>query len=111
MKPLAVIAGMGGINAAGRSSAHHAYRRTVLDVLDETLATDTLRSLAALMGVAGPLDREKRRYILEHTLVRGLEPELLDPRDAAWNCRARLVPQHGPVSFVVAQRDLPGTLP
>ena len=35
MKPLAVIAGIGGINAAGRSSAHHGYQRTVIDVLDE----------------------------------------------------------------------------
>ncbi len=52
-----------------------------------------------------------RRYILAHTLVRGLEPELLDPDNVAWNCKARLMPGHGPVSFVVSQRDLPGRLP
>lgn len=111
MKPIAVIAGIGGINAAGRSSAHHGYRRTVLDVLDESLSAGTISSLAGLMGIAGAIDAEKRRYILEHTLVRGLEPACLDPADVAWNCRARLVPGHGPVTFVIAQRDLPASLP
>ena len=51
MKPLAVIAGFGGINAAGRSSGHHGYRRSVIDVLDEDRATATLLSLAALMRI------------------------------------------------------------
>lgn len=111
MKPLALIAGIGGINAAGRSSAHHGYRRSVLDVLDQDLAAGTLRSLAGLMCIEGAIDADKRRYILEHTLVRGLEPGILDPGNVAWNCRARLTPGHGPVSFVLAQRDLPGRLP
>ena len=111
MKPLAVIAGVGGINAAGRSSAHHGYRRTVLDALDEGLAAGTMRSLAGLMGLAPAIDADTRRYILEHTLVRGLEPGFLDPENVAWNCRARIVPGHGPVSFVMSQRDLPARLP
>ena len=111
MKPVAVIAGIGGINAAGRSSAHQGYQRTVIDVLDDGLAASTIRSLAGLMGIAGAIDAEKRRYILEHTLIRGLEPAFLDPRDVAWNCRARLVPGHGPASFFIAQRDLPASLP
>ncbi len=111
MKPLAVIAGIGGINAAGRSSAHHGYRRSVIDVLDQSLAAGTMRSLAGLMGITGAIDADKRRYILEHTLVRGLEPAYLDPGDVSWNCKARLVPGHGPVSFVVSQRDLPARLP
>ncbi|MGB7738311.1 MAG: beta-ketoacyl synthase [Steroidobacteraceae bacterium] len=111
MKPLAVIAGFGGINAAGRSSAHHGYRRSIIDVLDQNLAVETIRSLAGLMGIKGEIDAAMRRHILDHTLVRGLEPELLDPRNVAWNCKARLAPGHGPVSFVVAQRDLPSRLP
>jgi acetoacetyl-[acyl-carrier protein] synthase len=111
MKPLAVIAGIGGINAAGRSSSHRGYLRTVIDVLDDTLADETVRSLAGLMGRAGPIDAEQRRWVLEHTLVRGLEASILDPRAVDWNCRARLLPGHGPVSFVVAQRDLPANLP
>ncbi len=111
MKSLAVIAGFGGINAAGRSSGHHGYRRSIIDVLDQDLAGETIRSLAGLMGIKGAIDAETRRHILEHTLVRGLEPELLDPRNVHWNCKARLAPGHGPVSFLVAQRDLPSHLP
>jgi len=111
MKSLAVIAGFGGINAAGRSSAHHGYRRSIIDVLEQNLAGETIRSLAGLMGIKGEISADTRRHILEHTLVRGLEPELLDPRHVAWNCKARLESGHGPVSFVVAQRDLPSRLP
>ena len=111
MKSLAVIAGIGGINAAGRSSAHHGYRRSVIDVLEPTLAAGTIRSLAGLMRIEGTIDAEKRRHILEHTLVRGLEPEFLDPGNVAWNCKARLTQGHGPVSFFVSQRDLPSRLP
>ena len=44
MKPLAVITGFGGINAAGRSSAHHYYRRTIIDALDAG-APQTARSV------------------------------------------------------------------
>ena len=111
MKSLAVIAGFGGINAAGRSSAHHGYRRSIIDVLDQSLAVGTLRSLAGLMGIKGEIDAERRRYILDHTLVRGLEPEILDPGNVAWNCKARLSMGLGPVSFLVSQRDLPSRLP
>jgi acetoacetyl-[acyl-carrier protein] synthase len=110
-KSLAVIAGIGGINAAGRSSSHHGYRRSIIDVLEQGLTAGTIHSLAGLMGLKGQIDAEKRDYVLEHTLVRGLEPELLDPRNVAWNCKARVTPGQGPVSFLVSQRDLPDRLP
>jgi acetoacetyl-[acyl-carrier protein] synthase len=111
MKPLAVIAGFGGINAAGRSSAHKGYLRTVIDALDPGLRDETIRSLAGLMNIEGPIDAQKRRHVLEHTLIRGLEPAFFDPATATWNCRARMTPERGPVSFVLSQRDLPGRLP
>jgi len=110
-KSLAVIAGIGGINAAGRSSSHHGYRRSIIDVLEQGLTAGTIRSLAGLMGLKGQIDAEKRDYVLEHTLVRGLEPELLDPKNVAWNCKARVTPGQGPVSFLVSPRDLPDRLP
>ena len=111
MKPLAVIAGLGGINAAGRSSGHHGYRRTVLDVLDDDRATATLLSLAALMRIEGEMNADTRRHVLEHTLVRGLERSFLDPARVHWNLKARLSAGHGPVSFTMLQRDLPARLP
>jgi acetoacetyl-[acyl-carrier protein] synthase len=111
VKPLAVIAGFGGINAAGRSSGHHGYRRSVIDVLDEDRATATVLSLAALMHIEGEIDADKRRHILEHTLVRGLERSFIDPARVPWNLKARLSAGHGPVSFTMSQRDLPARLP
>jgi len=111
MKPLAVIAGFGGINAAGRSSGHHGYRRTVLDVLDDDRANATLLSLAALMRIEGEMNADTRRHVLEHTLVRGLERSFLDPARVHWNLKARLSAGHGSVSFTMSQRDLPERLP
>jgi acetoacetyl-[acyl-carrier protein] synthase len=108
---LPVIAGLGGINAAGRTSAHHGYRRTVIDTLDSHVAAATLRALAALMGIPGDVDAAKRAYILEHTLVRGIDPASLDVGRVDWNCRARLAEGQGRVTLEVAVRDLPRRLP
>ena len=49
MNRLPVIVGFGGYNAAGRSSFHHAYRRTVLDSLDAERRVSTVLSLASIM--------------------------------------------------------------
>ena len=111
MKSLPVIAGFGGINAAGRSSAHHAYRRTIIDVLEPSAADATFRALAGLMGIRGDLDDATRGHILEHTLVRGIEPSFLDVQQVGWNCRARLAGGQGTASFEVARRDVPDPLP
>jgi len=111
MKSLPVIAGFGGINAAGRSSAHHAYLRTIMEVLDPGVADATFRALAGLMGIDGDLDDSKRRHILDHTLVRGIEPSFLDVSQVGWNSRARLAEGQGAVTFEIARRDVPERLP
>lgn len=111
MKPIAVVAGFGGINAAGRSSGHHGYRRTIIDALPAGAADETIRALAGLMGITGEIDAAKRTHILEHTLIRGLEPSYLDVRRVGWNCRGRLQSGHGAITFEIAQRDLPPDLP
>jgi len=49
MTRLPVIVGFGGYNAAGRSSFHHAYRRTVLNALDDAKRVSTILSLASIM--------------------------------------------------------------
>ena len=49
MSRLPVIVGFGGYNAAGRSSFHHAFRRTVLESLDEQARQQTLAGLAVMM--------------------------------------------------------------
>jgi len=52
---LPVIVGFGGINPAGRSSGHNAYRRMVIDKLGSSQAEKTFQSLAPLMQIEGDL--------------------------------------------------------
>jgi len=75
MKNLAVITGFGGINAAGRSSGNHAFRRIVYDALNAEQQATTRQSLATLMG----LSPEQEQEILDGTLVRGWDNTTFDP--------------------------------
>jgi len=74
---LPVITGFGGINPAGRVSFHHAYKRLVIDVLDQEQQARTYQSLAGLMGVDSPETPSSQSYIRDHTLIRRIE--LFDP--------------------------------
>lgn len=72
MRKLAVITAFGGINPAGRSSGHHAFRRLVLDELDTARQQQTLSSLAQVMNLpAGHMDTALRQQIINGTLIRG----------------------------------------
>jgi len=111
MKRLPVIVGLGGINPAGRVSFHHAYRRMVIEALDEALQARTYGSLAQLMGVDDPDSDASRRHIRDHTLIRRIE--LFDPDRIYVHRNAHLkgdVPD-GPFSFVMSKRALPETIP
>ncbi len=122
MSKLPVIVGYGGINAAGRSSAHHAYRRMVIDVIKESNANDTYRSLATLMNLrrrssdeasADILDNSLREYIDGHTLVRGIGDNLFNPDHIRWNRRMEVSPQgpHAPIEFITKAKSLPHEIP
>lgn len=112
MARLPLIVGFGGINAAGRSSFHHGYRRMIIDALDQPTAHLALRSLAALMNlpVGAELTPEQIAYILDHTLIRRIENDWFDPDHVPVN---RRVPMDGsqPVSFVTKARNVPEILP
>lgn len=108
MARIPVITGFGGINAAGRSSGHHAYRRTVIDALDADTAAQTWASLSALMNLDGEIDSE---YIADNTLVRRLGKQYFDPNDVAWNRRIAIEPANGSTSFTMARRNVPRVLP
>jgi acetoacetyl-[acyl-carrier protein] synthase len=104
---LPVIVGFGGINPAGRSSGHHAYRRLVIDSLNSRSADRTYASLKALMNCENDRD-----FINEHTLIRKLEKNLFDSEAIRLNRTARLsAPPAGPVSFTIARNQLPDNLP
>ncbi|MFT4676257.1 MAG: acetoacetyl-[acyl-carrier protein] synthase [Candidatus Azotimanducaceae bacterium] len=105
---LPVIVGFGGINPAGRSSAHHGYRRLVIDSLSRDLADDTFASLAALMN----LPEVDQDYILQQTLVRKLEKNLFDPDAIRINRSARLSGAGSePLTFTLRHNQLPSVLP
>ncbi|WP_092845258.1 beta-ketoacyl synthase [Modicisalibacter xianhensis] len=119
---------MGGVNAAGRTSGHQAFRRTVLDALPAQEQTRTLLALAAMMhlverqpdghwlnGEGEALDAAEvvsryRQRILEKTLIRRIEATHFDTDGIVANRQAQL--RHDmPLVFRVRRRQLPEPLP
>ncbi len=109
--PLPVIVGVGGVNPAGRVSFHHAYRRTVIDAIDQASADDTYASLATLMNVEGdPTDEEVRQHMRDNTLVRRVD--CFDPDRIHWQRTARLgSATTRPLTFTLSARDVPDAIP
>ncbi|ASP39508.1 beta-ketoacyl synthase [Bacterioplanes sanyensis] len=70
MRKLAVITGFGGINAAGRSSGHHAFRRIIEGALNTQQRSAMLASLAQISGK--PCTTEQHiDALLQGSLIRG----------------------------------------
>jgi acetoacetyl-[acyl-carrier protein] synthase len=113
MARLPLIVGFGGINAAGRSSFHHGYRRMIIDALPPAQVEHTLRSLAALMQLpcGDSPDAAQQRQILDHTLIRRIESAWFDPDRVPLNRRLPVEQVQQPLSFVTKARNLPETLP
>lgn len=107
MSRLPVIVGFGGINPAGRSSAHHGYRRMVIDKLSSEQASDTYQSLAALMNQ----DSVDETFIRDHTLVRKLETNLFDPTAIRINKSAKLGGSEDALTFTIKKSQLPAAIP
>ena len=114
MVKLPVIVGFGGINAAGRSSFHHGYRRLVQDALTSAAREKTVNSLSALMASAlGEVAADKReQFILDHTLVRRIERGHFDVNEVICNKRLPVsVPDADSASFITKARNLPLHIP
>ena len=111
MSRLPVIVGFGGINPAGRSSGHNAYRRMVIDKLSASQIEKTFQSLAPLMQIEGDLTDDVRQKILNHTLVRKIENNLFDPSAIRINKSAQLNATTQPVSFELRRNQLPENIP
>ena len=111
MIPLPVVVGFGGVNAAGRISSHHAYRRTVIGELGEADAALTYRDLATMMKLDGdPSDPSVRAYIRDHTLIR--EIELFDTKRVGSHQEVTISALDGSdLTFVLGARQLPVTIP
>ncbi|MDR5897426.1 beta-ketoacyl synthase [Halomonas vilamensis] len=104
---------MGGINPAGRTSGHQAFRRTVLDALSTDQQRQTLESLAALMRLNAdtPSSIEAlRETVLKHTLVRRNEDPRFNPPGMPANRQASLGLSE-PMHFQLRRRQLPEHIP
>lgn len=129
MSRLPVIVGFGGYNAAGRSSFHHGFRRTVIESLLPAERQQTLAGLAVLMRLVQvendhyvdesgkqltPADIEQRfaEQIYNSTLVRRIEKRHLDVDAAHWH---KVMPmslsEDLPLTFTTLAKQLPEPLP
>jgi len=106
---LPVIVGFGGINAAGRASGHQAYARMTYSAQSGALQTRTLAGLASLMGLEDGAQHEQ--YILDHTLVRRIEPDHFDVNAVSWNQRLPTHSDDRPASFDIERKYLPDVIP
>ncbi len=127
MNNLPVIVGFGGFNAAGRSSFHHAFRRTVLDSLDSDKRLSTLLSLASIMKLVEYqdgqyLDKDGQtlnaeqvadKYqttIEQNTLIRRIHESLFDA-DNVLAVRELQQGDDASSTFAMLRKDLPVPLP
>ncbi|MCX2524951.1 beta-ketoacyl synthase [Larsenimonas rhizosphaerae] len=118
---------MGGINAAGRTSSHQSYQRTVLDALPTASQHHTLLGLASLMALAtreadqwrdtqgnaldeASLIAQHRDWILTHTNIRRIEdPQFGD--DGISSAKKAGLSLDTPLTFVLSRRQLPTPTP
>ncbi|NDH09115.1 MAG: beta-ketoacyl synthase [Gammaproteobacteria bacterium] len=74
---LPVIVAMGGMNAAGRSSSFHAYKRMVHTALSAKEMQSTWNDLAHRMGLLDLSEQDRLQAILNGTLIRQID--IFDP--------------------------------
>ncbi len=106
---LPVIVGFGGVNAAGRSSGHHAYARMTYSAQPAVQRGRTLAALTTLMGLEPGTAQEQ--YILDHTLVRRIEDDHFDVNAVSWNQRLPVQSDDRPVNFDLDRKHLPDVIP
>lgn len=129
MSRLPVIVGFGGYNAAGRSSFHHGFRRTVIESVDAATRQETLAGLAVMTKLVTVVDGQyldadgnpltladiESRFgerILASTLVRRIEKQHLDVDAAPWQKNIGVAAEPGTrISFITSRKQLPEPLP
>src|SRR3990167_3991138 len=107
MIKLPVIVGMGGMNAAGRSSGFHGYKRMVCDVLSKEELNNTWRDLGCRMGLLQNtvLSDALIETIKDGTLVRRIEQFDPDKVTCHHQARSDFSPTHA-TSFIIKKSKL-----
>ena len=128
MTALPIIVGMGGVNAAGRTSFHQGFRRIVLDKLSEETRQETFVGLATMMNLLSIKDDELvdgdgsvvarhevenkfGQQILDGTLIRKIEDNHFDPDATPWHQKFTMQSTEKGICFETRARDLPAPLP
>ena len=127
MQNLPVIIGMGGVNAAGRTSGHHGFRRMVLEHLSAQQRQQTLLTLATMMGLVrydnGWLDADGEAFdpseidsrfgeqIRRSTLIRKIGPANFDPDATHWHSKVKVELGEQPLQFELQAKAIPTPLP
>jgi acetoacetyl-[acyl-carrier protein] synthase len=109
MIKLPVIVGMGGMNAAGRSSGFHSYKRMVSDVLSKDVLQRTWDDLGRRMGmpIVEHAEQNQIEAIKQGTLVRRIER--FNPDQVLFHQKAML--DETMSAFVMKKSRLPDPLP
>ena len=127
MTNLPVIVGFGGYNAAGRSSFHHGFRRTILDSLSSEDQIQTLCGLAVLMQLvrydagayvdnegnrldASQVSKTYRTTIEENTLIRRIHKGHFDPDNVA-GIQDFCLSSDEPIALLLKRKELPAQVP
>ena len=107
MAKLPVIVGFGGINAAGRSSVFHSYKRMVADSLSDEQMQSTWSDLVSRMKL-GEVTPESIEQAKLGTLVR--KTTTYDPEKILYQHNATLEFDQE-VSFTISKRRMPEQVP
>ncbi|MBU2021479.1 MAG: beta-ketoacyl synthase [Gammaproteobacteria bacterium] len=130
MARLPVIVGFGGINSAGRTSSHQAYRRIVFDLLPSSIQQDVLLDLATITNMAehknglwytnggealdaAALVDSIGESLLARTLIRRIHPSLFDVDHVVLHKSTTLQSSQSEekLSFTIKTRSLPNDRP
>ncbi|MGF1689347.1 beta-ketoacyl synthase [Photobacterium japonica] len=110
MMKLPLIVGFGGMNAAGRSSGFHSYKRMVADVLSDAEMASTWQDLSRRMGLSDSdaVNGDIIAAIKAGTLVRRIES--FDPDNLLYQYKATLQSNEA-ITFTLRKSKLPTKIP
>ncbi len=129
MSRLPVIVGFGGVNAAGRSSFHHAYRRMVSESINDHERTQAYLALASMMELVsyrdqafydteGTLINESNvlaklgQQVEQSTLVRRISKTYFDVDATPWQSSITMAPPgKNSIEFICKARQIPEKIP
>jgi acetoacetyl-[acyl-carrier protein] synthase len=127
---LPVIIGFGGINAAGRSSFNHSYRRLIAEHLSQQQRMEMLTGLATLTNqvtyanghyklassganvTASQISEQLQQSLFDSTLIRQINTNAYDIENLVLNKAAQIRSQDGEaITFQLRQRQMPKQVP